>query len=65
VKRLAGCICGVALALVGFAGCASEKTEVRESAHQPYASAEDETPQTPGERRPGPINDRAGADWSW
>jgi hypothetical protein len=67
--RLAGCAFVAALVLSSFPGCASDREthEVRETGHErePYQSVEDETPQTPGDRRSGPITDRAGADWSW
>ena len=65
MKRLACCVPAMALVLFWLAGCASESNEVRESGRQPYQSVEDETPQTPGDRRPGPMDDRAGAQWSW
>lgn len=66
MKTLAAYGCGVALVMCALTGCASNEThEVKESAHQAYQNVEQEEPQTPGDRRAGPMNDRAGAQWDW
>jgi hypothetical protein len=67
MMRFVACAVGAALVFSSFAGCASDREtrEVRESGREPYRSVEDEQPTTPGDRRPGPIDDRAGAQWSW
>lgn len=63
--RFAVCVFGAGLLCSNFLGCASETREVRESSHEGYRNVEQETPETPGERRRGPIQDRAGAQWDW
>ena len=66
MKALAACASGVALVLCALTGCATGEThEVRESGKQPYQSVEDEPTVTPGDRREGPMEDRAGAQWDW